>query len=66
MAEYLTQTGLAGGYVVDAQTMYEMSKDWYAGRMDEEWEPKTADEAEAVFHAHGLAGDFWRLTGADN
>jgi len=29
--------------------------------MDEDWEPATADEAEAVFTKHGLTGPFWSL-----
>ena len=48
--------------MASAQTMYDMSVDWYAGRLTEEWTPPDATEAEAIFAAHGLAGEFWRLT----
>lgn len=41
--------------------MYDLSRDWYARRMDEDWEPATVDEAEAVFTKHGLSGPFWSL-----
>lgn len=41
--------------------MYELSKDWYAGRMDVEWEPPTGEQATAVFARHGLVGEFWEL-----
>jgi hypothetical protein len=41
--------------------MYDLSGDWYAGRMDEDWEPPSAAEAEAIFGRHGLTGEFWRL-----
>lgn len=41
--------------------MYEMSKDWYARRMDEDWQPPTLSEAEAIFARHGLTGPFWAL-----
>lgn len=43
--------------------MYELSRDWYANRMHETWQPPTAEEAEAIFREHGLTGDFWRLSG---
>lgn len=43
--------------------MYDLSVDWYAGRLTEEWAPPDATEAEAIFTAHGLTGEFWRLTG---
>ena len=60
MEAWLTKTGHERGYVAPAQTFFEMSKDWYAGRMDQDWEPPTAEEAEAVFAKHGLTGDFWK------
>lgn len=48
--------------MADAQTMYDLSKDWYRGRMDKDWVPPTPEEAEAVFARHGLVGGFWKLT----
>lgn len=42
--------------------MYDLSVDWYAGRLSEEWTPPDATEAEAIFSAHNLTGDFWALT----
>lgn len=44
------------------QATYDLSKDWYAGRMERDWAPPSAVEAEAVFRAHGLTGEFWSLT----
>jgi len=41
--------------------MFELSGDWYEGRLSDSWRPATAIEAEAIFAAHGLTGDFWRL-----
>ena len=41
---------------------FEMSMDWYSGRMDEDWDPPTPDTAEAIFAKHGLTGDFWKLS----
>jgi hypothetical protein len=59
----LEATGSQRGYVASAQTMYDLSVDWYAGRMAEGWIPPDATEAEAIFGAHGLTGEFWSLTG---
>ncbi len=41
-----------------AQTMFELSRDWYAGRLEDvDWSPYTASEAEQIFRSHGLTGD---------
>lgn len=50
------------GYVATAQTMYELSRDWYASRMDLDWHPPSAEEAAAIFSRHGLTGNFWDLS----
>ncbi len=39
--------------------MYELSVDWYRGRMDEAWMPLSAAEATDLFERHGLVGPFW-------
>jgi hypothetical protein len=62
LVEYLSGTGTKRGYVATAQTMYDLSKDWYRTRMDEDWEPPTPAEAESMLAGHGLTGDFWGLT----
>jgi hypothetical protein len=41
--------------------MFDLSTDWYAGRMELDWSPSTAEEAAAIFRRHGLTGDFWSL-----
>lgn len=61
MEDWLDRTGHARGYTASAQTMYELSRDWYANRMDEDWQPPSAEEAEAIFRRHGLTGEFWSL-----
>jgi hypothetical protein len=59
---WLQATGSRRGYVASSQTMFDLSKDWYRGRLDEDWDPPTAEKAEAIFASHGLTGDFWRLS----
>lgn len=60
---WLDETRHDRGYVATAQTMFELSADWYAGRLTEDWEPPDARTAQAIFAAHGLNGEFWSLTG---
>jgi len=40
--------------------MYDFSLEWYNGRMDKDWSPLEAGEAERLFAEHGLTGEFWR------
>jgi hypothetical protein len=49
------------GFVASVQAFYDLSVDWYSGRMDESWERPTPDQAVAIFARHGFTGDFWRL-----
>ena len=42
---------------------WKLAKLWYGDRLDDNWRPKTAAEAESVFQQVGLVGEFWQLTG---
>jgi hypothetical protein len=61
LQDWLIATDNELGYVTSAQTMYDLSRDWYAGRLDEQWSPPSAAQAGEIFTRHGLTGDFWRL-----
>lgn len=50
------------GYVMSSRQCWRLAQVWYWDRLDEDWQPKTAEEMEDRFQAAGLAGDFWRLT----
>ena len=50
------------GAVVTPEQMWRLADVWYHDRADPSWRRKTADEAETIFAAIGLTGDFWRLT----
>lgn len=41
--------------------MYELSRDWYATRMDEDWEPPGPEAITETFARHGLTGEFWSI-----
>ncbi len=49
------------GALVMPQTLHDLGREWYATRMDIDWQPAMAGEATAVFAAHGLVGEFWSL-----
>lgn len=49
------------GAVVAPQVVYELGRDWYATRLALDYEPATPEQAQALFAAHGLTGDFWAL-----
>jgi hypothetical protein len=49
------------GYVGSNQQFYDLSVDWYRGRMDADWQPPSAEETAAIFRRHGLTGSFWSL-----
>ena len=44
------------------QQAFDLSRDWYRGRLDIGWVPPTPAEAEATFARAGLEGAFWSLT----
>jgi hypothetical protein len=47
------------GAVVAPQVVYDLGADWYATRLDFDWQWASAAEAEATFRRHGLTGPFW-------
>lgn len=47
--------------MASVQSFYDMSTEWYASRMQEDWEPPTPEEATALFARHGFDGPFWNL-----
>lgn len=60
--EHIERSGVARGALLTVGQMWHVADAWYHDRADPEWRRKTAQEAEAVFAAAGLWGDFWRLT----
>ena len=62
MESWLRENEKTRGYVGTVQAFYEMSKDWYSGRLEEDWDPLTPGEATGLWARHGFDGDFWSLT----
>lgn len=47
--------------MVSPQTVYDLGRDWYATRLDRDYEPFSPEQAQTTFAKHGLAGEFWSL-----
>jgi membrane protein DedA with SNARE-associated domain len=53
--------GLHTGAVVGPQTLYDLGREWYATRLDHDWQRPDAAQATRIFARHGLTGSFWSL-----
>lgn len=49
------------GAVFTLEQAWQLGRAWYANRLAPDWRRLSPAEAEAVFAAIGLTGDFWRL-----
>jgi membrane protein DedA with SNARE-associated domain len=58
---WLEANDLTQGAILAPQTVYELGRDWYATRLDFDWQRPTAAEITAMFERHGLTGPFWSL-----
>lgn len=52
---------IAKGAVVPLDQVWRLAGPWYADRLDEEWAPRTPEDAERLLVGAGLTGGFWRL-----
>ena len=60
--EHVERAGHRPGAFFTPQQAWRLADAWYGDRADPSWHRRTAPEAESVFAAIGLTGDFWRLT----
>jgi hypothetical protein len=58
---WLEAKGLERGAVLAPQTLYDLGADWYAARLDLDWQRASAAEVAATFERHGLTGPFWSV-----
>jgi len=61
LERWLTQQRLERGATFDLPTLNALAREWYGGRLDPAWRPRTPREAEEVLRAVGLDGPFWQL-----
>lgn len=53
--------GLDSAVAVSIETLGELSRGWYGGRMSDEWRPLSLAAKKAVLRNAGLRGAFWEL-----
>jgi hypothetical protein len=55
------QRSIERGASFPLETAWRLAVVWYRDRLRPEWRRRTPLEAEAVFAALGLTGEFWKL-----
>ena len=61
LSRWLDDNGWEPGATLSAAKMNELSRAWWWTRLDPGWEPRSADESQAILTGLGLTGDFWQL-----
>jgi hypothetical protein len=51
----------ADGATVELAQLAELADRWYGDRLRADWQPRTAEQSQAILDAVGLTGEFWRL-----
>ena len=51
----------APGATVPVEVLGELSRDWYGGRLEDEWRPSSPAAKQALLREAGLQGAFWEL-----
>ena len=59
---WLRKDGNPAGARMTTEQQWDLARRWFTGRDRAEWTKRSAEQAEEVFSAAGLSGDFWRLT----
>ncbi len=58
---WLEDTDQSQGYVMDLATLWQLARNWYAGRLARGYVRREPTEASAYFRDAGLTGSFWGL-----
>jgi hypothetical protein len=53
--------GAERGGVVPVHVLVALAAQWYGGRLDPGWRPRSREASQAILAEHGLAGPFWEL-----
>ena len=59
--KWLVKRGIEKGAVLSLEQCWDFAQDWYRDRGQPDWQPKTAEETQAIFDKNGMTGDFWRV-----
>ncbi|HET7046082.1 MAG TPA: hypothetical protein VFI37_14630 [Gaiellaceae bacterium] len=49
------------GAIFPVERLWPLAAEWYGGRLEPGWQPRTQAESQAVLARHGFTGAFWRL-----
>jgi len=47
--------------VLSPSRVWLLGREWYRGRLEEAWRPRSLEEKAEVLERVGLEGEFWRL-----
>jgi Alkylmercury lyase len=61
IASWCQRHDMPRGHVMDLPSLWAFASDWYGDYVEGPWRKRSADAVRAVFDAHGLTSDFWRL-----
>jgi hypothetical protein len=56
------QWNRARGGTLSLEQGWKLAQLWYGDRLNPDWQPKSAAQAEGVFREVGLVGEFWKLS----
>jgi hypothetical protein len=59
--EWCRARGATKGAVVDIQSVGELARASFSGRLSPDWRPRTVAERRATLDSLGLTGPFWEL-----
>jgi len=61
LARWLDANGWEPGATLTAPELNELARAWWWTRLDPAWEPRSADDSQAILDRLGLTGEFWAL-----
>ena len=62
LKKWLKNSGNDYGYSMDLETLWNLSRSWYEGRLNYEYERRDPSAALDYFKSVGLRGEFWGIT----
>lgn len=58
---WLRENGKSVGAVVAPQTVFDLGVDWYAMRLEYDWQRADTEQTARTFARHGLTDTFWAV-----
>jgi hypothetical protein len=59
--DWCRRHALPKGAILSLPQLWGFARDWYGGYLADPWRKRSVDEAQQLFHRHGLTGPFWNL-----